>query len=48
MLPAAPPTFSITIGCPNFARMFSARNRASVSVAPPAGNGTIMVIGREG
>ena len=24
---------------------FSARNRASVSVAPPAGNGTIMVIG---
>ena len=29
-------------------RICSARKRASVSVAPPAGNGTIMVIGRVG
>ena len=32
----------------NGPQTLSARNRASVSVAPPAGNGTIMVIGRVG
>jgi len=35
-------------GCRKTARIFSARNRASVSVAPPAGNGTIMVMARAG
>jgi hypothetical protein len=35
-------------GWPRMARIRSPRNRASVSVAPPAGNGTIMVTGRAG
>jgi hypothetical protein len=48
MVPAAPPTFSMMIGCPSTARIFSPRNLATVSVAPPAGNGTIIVIGRVG
>ena len=30
------------------APIISLRNTASVSVAPPAGNGTIIVIGRDG
>jgi len=36
------------IGCPRDARIFSLRNRANVSVAPPAENGTIIVMGRVG
>jgi hypothetical protein len=48
MLPAPPPTFSITTGCPSEARSRSARIRASVSVGPPGGYGTIMVMGRDG
>src|SRR6185437_17102400 len=48
MVPAAPPVFSITTVWPSSGRICSARKRASVSVAPPAGNGTIMAIGRVG
>jgi hypothetical protein len=48
MLPPAPATFSITTGCPSEARMRSPRRRAIVSVGPPAGYGTIIVMGREG
>ena len=33
---------------PSVARMRSAMMRAIVSVGPPAANGTIMVIGRDG
>src|SRR5215475_1692816 len=48
MLPPAPPTFSITIGCPSDSRIRSAMMRAAASVDPPGGNGTISVSGREG
>src|SRR5215471_15439661 len=48
MLPPAPPTFSITIGCPSVSRIFSAMMRAAESVDPPGGNGTIRVSGRAG
>jgi hypothetical protein len=48
MLPPAPTTFSITTGWPSAARIGSERMRASASEGPPAGNGAIMVIGREG
>jgi len=48
MLPAAPAIFSMMMGCPRIVRICSDRKRANVSVAPPAGNGTIMVIGRVG
>jgi hypothetical protein len=48
MVPAAPPTFSMMTGCPRTVRIFSPRNRATVSVAPPAGNGTIIVMARVG
>jgi hypothetical protein len=48
MPPPAPDTFSMTIGWPSDVFMRSVRMRASVSVGPPAGNGTIMVIGRDG
>src|SRR6266849_7073656 len=47
MLAPAPVTFSITTGWPSDIRMRSERMRASVSVGPPAGNGTIMVTGRD-
>src|SRR6185369_12793890 len=47
-LPEAPVTFSITTVCPSVFRIFSARMRASTSVGPPAANGTISVIGRDG
>jgi hypothetical protein len=46
--PAAPPTFAMMTGCRKIARIFSARNRASVSVAPPGRNDTIMVTARAG
>ena len=48
MLPDAPVTFSITTGWPSDAFMPSATMRAMVSMAPPAGTGTTMVIGRDG
>src|ERR1700733_13799075 len=48
MLPPAPPTFSITIGCPSDARMRSAMMRAAASVDPPGGNGTTSVSARDG
>src|SRR5262245_10335559 len=48
MLPDAPVTFSITTGCPSDDRMPSEMRRALVSIAPPAGTGTTMVIGRDG
>src|SRR4051812_9509847 len=48
MLPPAPPTFSITIGCPSDTRMRSAMMRAAVSVDPPGGNGTTSVSERIG
>jgi hypothetical protein len=47
-LPAPPGTFSTTIGCPSATRIRSDKARAMVSRAPPAGNGTISVIGRDG
>jgi hypothetical protein len=48
MLAPAPVTVSMITGCPSEKRMRSARMRASVSDGPPAGNGTMMVMGREG
>jgi hypothetical protein len=48
MLPPAPPTFSMMIDWPSTACIGSARMRASTPVEPPAGNGTTMVIGRDG
>src|SRR4051794_14546196 len=48
MLPEAPATFSTTIVVCNSAAMRSDRIRASVSVGPPAANGTTRVIGRDG
>jgi hypothetical protein len=48
MVDPAPVTFSTTIGWPSEARMPSPRIRPSVSVGPPAGNGTIIVMGRDG
>jgi hypothetical protein len=48
MLPPAPPTFSRITGTPSDARICSVMIRAMVSVGPPGGNGTIMVMGREG
>src|SRR5262245_26811912 len=48
MVPLAPPTFSITTGCPSEGRIASAMIRAVVSVEPPGGNGEIRVIGRDG
>jgi hypothetical protein len=48
MAPPAPLTFSITTGWPRKPRIDSARTRPSVSVGPPAGYGTTIVIGRDG
>jgi hypothetical protein len=48
VLPPPPATFSITIGWPSDRRIGSTRTREMASVAPPGGNGTIRVIGREG
>jgi hypothetical protein len=47
-VPDAPGTFSITIGWPSATRMRSARIRPIVSSGPPAANGSISVIGRDG
>src|SRR5689334_13474461 len=48
MLPPAPVVLSMTSGWPRLFRMRSPMIRASVSVGPPAENGTTIVIGREG
>src|SRR6516164_8830940 len=48
MVPPAPPPFSMTMGWPSDDRICSIRMRVMESVGPPAGAGTIMVIGRDG
>ena len=48
MLPSAPTTFSMVIGWPISPLMRSTTARPTVSMPPPAGNGTIMVMGRDG
>jgi hypothetical protein len=40
--------FSMTTGWPSEPRMRSVTMRPMVSFGPPAGNGTIMVMGRDG
>src|SRR5690348_12064452 len=47
-MPPAPPTFSITICWPRISAARAASVRPSTSTAPPAANGTTMVIGRLG
>jgi hypothetical protein len=48
VMPPAPPTFSITICWPRISAVRAAMVRPSTSTAPPAANGTTMVIGRFG
>src|SRR5215218_1816081 len=48
VVPPAPATFSTTICCPSVRDMCSPTMRATMSVGPPAANGTIIVIGRAG
>jgi hypothetical protein len=48
MLPDAPGTFSMITGWPSEARRRSPMMRPIVSTGPPGGNGTIMVMGRNG
>jgi hypothetical protein len=48
MLPLAPLTFSMIMGCPSEPLIRSAASRLIVSEAAPAGDGTIMVIGGDG
>jgi hypothetical protein len=48
VVPAAPATFSITTVWPRLAVMRSPMTRATMSVGPPAANGTTIVIGRLG
>jgi hypothetical protein len=48
MTPAAPPRLSMTNGWPRPAASLSATIRATASTPPPAGKGTIKVIGRSG
>src|SRR5262249_27309547 len=45
MVDPAPVTFSTMMGWPSDIRMPSLKTRPSVSVGPPAGNGTIIVMG---
>src|SRR5688572_27221769 len=47
-VPPAPSTFWTTIWTPSLADMGSAINRVTVSVGPPAENGTTMVMFRSG
>src|SRR5262249_9339388 len=47
-MPAAAPTFSITIDCPSNSPMRCAWIRALTSIPPPAAKGTMSVIGRVG
>ena len=44
MVPAAPVTFSMMTDCPSKTCILAATIRASVSVGPPAENGTTIVI----
>src|SRR4051812_20949803 len=46
--PPAPPRLSTMINWPRLAPSLSATMRATASTPPPAGNGTIMVSGRDG
>ncbi len=46
--PAPPPRFSITMLCLSVTLSRSETMRAMASVGPPAGNGTITLIGRDG
>src|SRR5262249_12437434 len=48
MLPVAPPTFSMMMAWPSAVRMPSAIRRPTTSVSAAGGNGTIIVIGRDG
>src|SRR5687768_14521258 len=48
MMPLAPPLFSTTTGCEIERPSWSAVKRASVSVTPPGGQGTIIFIGLSG
>jgi hypothetical protein len=48
VVPPAPTMFSMTIGWPSVRDICSLTMRADTSVPPPAGNGTIMVMGRDG
>src|SRR5262245_24606857 len=48
MVPPAPATFSMMICCLSAAPMVCPRRRATVSVGPPAENGTTMVITFDG
>src|SRR4051812_40171954 len=48
MLPPAPALLSTTTGTPRLSESFFAMMRAAVSVAPPAANPTMSVIGRVG
>jgi hypothetical protein len=47
-VPPAPPTFSTTTCWPSARVIDSASTRATVSLGPPAANGTIIVTGRVG
>jgi hypothetical protein len=48
MVPEAPVLFSTTMFWPTFSDIIVAATRAGTSVNPPAGNGTITLIGRVG
>ncbi len=48
IIPDAPATLSTTIVCPHFSPTFAPRSRATTSVVPPGGNGTIMRTGLVG
>jgi hypothetical protein len=48
VVPPAPTTFSTMSCCPSVRDMCSPRMRAMTSVVPPAANGTMTVIGRDG
>src|SRR5215471_20047195 len=48
VVPPAPAMFSMIICWPRARDMYSLTMRAVTSVPPPAGNGTIIVIGRDG
>ena len=48
MDPPAPARLSTVTGCPMDSLIFWATKRATISVVPPAGNGTIILMGLEG
>ncbi len=47
-MPPPPGWFSMMIGLPSVSPKVGCRTRASVSIGPPAANGTTMVTGRLG